>query len=103
MNTIEENDISSLKDKDCYMLFYFTASWCGPCQKIKPMIEKIAEGADPDKLEIYLIDIDENDEMASEFNIRSVPTFNLYKDKSLVSSCSGADIKKVQGLLKLMI
>ena len=102
MNTIKDNDISSLKDKDCYILFYFTASWCGPCQKIKPLIEKIAEGTPDEKLEIYLIDIDENDEMSSEFKIRSVPTFNMYKDKSLVGSCSGSDINKVKDLLKQM-
>jgi len=102
MNTIEDNDISALQDKDCYMLFYFTASWCGPCQKIKPMIEKIASGTDPEKLEIYLVDIDENDGMASSFKIRSVPTFYLYKDNILKGECSGADINNVKDLLKTM-
>ena len=77
MQEIRNNDISSLKGKECYILFYFTASWCGPCQKIKPLLEKISEGADPSKLEIYMIDIDENDNIASEFKIRSVPTFYL--------------------------
>ena len=102
MNTIEDNDISSLKDKDCYMLFYFTASWCGPCQKIKPMIEAIASGADSDKLEVSLVDIDENDVMASEFKIRIVPMFYLYKDNTLKGECSGADSSNVKDLLKTM-
>ena len=100
MKSITENDISVCKDKDCYLLFYFTATWCGPCQKIKPLLEKISEGADPDKLEVYMIDIDENDNLASEFKIRSVPSFYLYKDKDLKGQTAGADIKKVQELLK---
>jgi len=102
MKSITENDISVCKDKDCYLLFYFTATWCGPCQKIKPLLEKISEGADPSKLEIYMIDIDENDNIASEFKIRSVPSFYLYKDKDLKGQTAGADIKKVQELLKKM-
>ena len=100
MKIIEDNDLSLLKDKECYLLFYFTAKWCGPCQKIKPLIEKLSEGADSSKLEIYLIDIDDNDDIASEFKIRSVPTFYLYHKKELKGQTGGGDIKKVTELLK---
>ena len=102
MKCITDNDMSVCDGKDCYLLFYFTASWCGPCQKIKPLLEKISEGADPSKLEIYMIDIDENDNIASEFKIRSVPSFYLYKDKDLKGNSGGSDIKKVQELLKII-
>ena len=102
MKCITDNDMSVCDGKDCYLLFYFTASWCGPCQKIKPLLEKISEGADPSKLEIYMIDIDENDNIASEFKIRSVPSFYLYKDKDLKGNSGGADIKQVQELLKII-
>ena len=100
MKDILNNDISFLKEKKCYILFYFTAKWCGPCQKIKPLIQKISEGSDPDKLEVFLVDIDDNDELATQFKIRSVPTFYLYKDKELTGQCGCADIKKVKSLLK---
>jgi thioredoxin 1 len=102
MKCITDNDMSVCVSKDCYLLFYFTASWCGPCQKIKPLLEKISEGADPSKLEIYMIDIDENDNIASEFKIRSVPSFYLYHKKELKGQTGGSDIKKVQELLKVM-
>ena len=100
MEVILNNDISFLKDRNCYILFYFTAKWCGPCQKIKPLLVKISDGADSEKLEVYMIDIDENEKLASEFKIRSVPTFYLYHKKVLKGQTSGADIKKVQELLK---
>ena len=102
MNSIQDNDISFLENEKSLSLFYFTASWCGPCQKIKPLIEKISEGADSKKLEIYKVDLDENDTLALELKVKSVPTFYLFKGKELKGQCGGADIKKVQSLLKTM-
>jgi len=100
MLEIENNDISFLKDKKCFILFYFTATWCGPCQKIKPMIDKLSEGLDKDKVEVYMVDIDENDELALELKVKAVPTFYLFYEKNLIDSCSGADIIKVHKLIK---
>ena len=100
MLEIKDNNLSSLKDKECFLLFYFTASWCGPCKKIKPLIEKLSEGLDESKVEIYKVDIDKNDELSSELKVKSVPTFYLFKGKELQDQCSGADIKKVHQLLK---
>ena len=102
MIEIIDNDLSVCEGEECNLLFYFTAKWCGPCQRIKPLLQKISDGADPLKLKVFMIDIDENDEIAKEFQIRSVPTFYLYKQKELIGQTSGSDIKKVQELLKNM-
>ena len=102
MIEIIDNDLSICEDEECYLLFYFTAKWCGPCQRIKPLLQKISEGSDTSVLKVYMIDIDENDEIAKEFQIRSVPTFYLYKKKELIGQTGGGDIKKVQELLKNM-
>ena len=103
MISIVDNDITVCKDKECHLLFYFTAKWCGPCQRIKPLLQKISDGADSSKLKVFMIDIDENDDLAKNFNIRSVPTFYLYKKKELIGQTGGGDIKKVQELLKMMV
>ena len=100
MKEISDNNIEFLKDKENYSLFYFTATWCGPCQRIKPIIEQISEKSDKSKLEIYKIDIDENDKLSLDLNIKSVPTFFLYLKDKFINECSGADIKKVKKLLK---
>ena len=63
MECITEDNIRAIINQDEYLLFYFTAKWCGPCQKIKPMILKLKDGLKTDKLKFYMIDIDENDEL----------------------------------------
>ena len=102
MIEITDNDLSICEGEECYLLFYFTAKWCGPCQRIKPLLQKISDGSDSSVLKVFMIDIDENDEIAKEFQIRSVPTFYLYKKKELIGQTGGADIKNVQELLKNM-
>ena len=100
MKQIVDNAISVLKDKQCLILMYFTATWCKPCQRIKPMIEKLSDGLDAEKVEVYMVDIDDNDELAGDLKVKSVPTFYLFKGKDLLDQCSGADITKVHAMLK---
>tara|TARA_B100000900_G_scaffold393263_1_gene389582 strand:- start:3208 stop:3519 length:312 start_codon:yes stop_codon:yes gene_type:complete len=102
MIEITDNNLSICDNEECYLLFYFTAKWCGPCQRIKPLLQKISEGSDSSKIKFFMIDIDENEDIAKEFQIKSVPTFYLYKKKELIGQTGGGDIKKVQELLKLM-
>ena len=102
MHIIQNDDLSEFDDDKCYLLFYFTAKWCGPCQKIKPALEKLSQEVDSEKLKILMIDINENEDIADKFQIKSVPTFYLYKEKLFKGSTSGADINKIKGLLKSM-
>ncbi|HCF94251.1 MAG TPA: thiol reductase thioredoxin, partial [Verrucomicrobia bacterium] len=48
------------------------ASWCGPCRMIAPVIDEIAEELDG-KLKIGKVDVDSNQQLASEFSVRSIP------------------------------
>jgi thioredoxin len=50
----------------------FTASWCGPCQRIAPILEELAKEYGED-IDIYKVDIDKNRELAKAFNISSIP------------------------------
>lgn len=69
---------------------YYTASWCGPCKMIRPIIEElIKEGYN-----ILIKDVDSNTEDATEDNIRSVPTFIFYEDNTEINRKIGADISK---------
>lgn len=50
----------------------FTASWCGPCQRIAPILEELAKEYDG-KIVIYKVDIDKNRKLAQAFNVSSIP------------------------------
>lgn len=69
----------------------FWATWCGPCIKLGPVVEELAEKhAD---VTIGKLNIDENDEIASEFRVRNIPTVLFFK---------GGELKtKSVGLVKL--
>ena len=100
MESITEDTIREIINQPEYLLFYFTAKWCGPCQKIKPMIIKLKEGLETDKIKFYMIDIDENDDLCEKCNITSVPTFILFKDNKEIGQCKGANIIPVAELIK---
>lgn len=100
MESITPETISKIINQPEYLLFYFTAKWCGPCQKIKPMVVKLQEGLQTNNIKFYVIDIDDNDELCEKCNVSSVPTFILFKDKKEVGQCKGADIVPVANLIK---
>ena len=50
----------------------FFAEWCGPCQLLKPVFEKLSK-ENPD-VQFYKLDVDENNETAEKFGVRSIPT-----------------------------
>ena len=66
----------------------FWAVWCGPCKMIAPILEEIGE--EHPEIKILKIDVDENEELAQDYGIRSIPTVFIFKDKQLVDRTVGA-------------
>ena len=65
----------------------FTASWCGPCKAIAPIYQELANKYT--NCDFYKVDVDDGEDIAAECQIKSMPTFNFYKNGKLVSSFSG--------------
>lgn len=66
----------------------FWATWCGPCMKLGPVVEELAEKY-ADKAVIGKLNIDENDEVVAENSIRSIPTVLYFKDGKVVDRSVG--------------
>lgn len=71
-------------------VFYFTADWCNPCKKVRPIVEEINRET-PVKFQI--IDVDSEPELVKRFEIRSVPTFILIENNEEVKRITGAQTK----------
>lgn len=63
---------------DIPVLVDFTATWCGPCKMMKPVLEQLHQQMG-DKLRIIKIDIDQSPTAASAYNVQSVPTLLLFQ------------------------
>ncbi|MDE6072004.1 MAG: thioredoxin, partial [Muribaculaceae bacterium] len=66
----------------------FWATWCGPCMKLGPVVEELAEKY-ADKAVIGKLNIDENDEVVAENSIRSIPTVLYFKDGKVADRSVG--------------
>ena len=62
------------------MMVDFWATWCGPCQRLGPVIEQIAEDYEGQNVVIGKVDVDEESELARRYGIMNIPTVVFFKD-----------------------
>jgi thioredoxin 1 len=78
---------------DKLSLIQFSASWCGPCQQLKPIIEKISNEK-ADKIDCYYHDIESQPNEPTKYSVRGVPTVLLFKGSKLLGTKVGATSEK---------
>ncbi len=74
---------------DIPVLTDFWAEWCGPCKMIAPILEEIAEAYDG-RIKITKVDVDQNNHMAMQLGVQSIPTLVLFKNGQAVERLVGA-------------
>jgi thioredoxin 1 len=95
----DDNFEEEVAKSDKTVLIDFWATWCGPCRMIAPIVEELAveyEG----KAKIGKVDVDENQQIAIKFGVRSIPTLLIFKDGKLKDTIIGA-VPKSQIVTKL--
>jgi thioredoxin 1 len=90
-------------ESDKYVLLFFTASWCGPCKKIYPQLEELSGKLNKDLIQIYKIQIDDddNEKICEVFKVESVPSFYLMKNKECINTMKGGDINGIKNMLNI--
>lgn len=73
-------------------VLYFTAEWCKPCEKVKPIVEQL--NRDQITARFFMIDADSETEMVEDFGVRSIPTFILIEDNKEVGRTNGAKTRE---------
>ena len=83
-----ENFEAEVLNCDKTVLLDFWASWCGPCKMVSPIIDQIAE--ENPEIKVGKVNVDEEQALAAEFKVMSIPSIFVVKDGKIVNQAVGA-------------
>lgn len=100
---LTDSNYQEALNQELPLVIDFSATWCGPCKKIAPIIDELAAEYEGRVL-ICKADVDENDELTSRYGIRNVPTVLFIKggevvDKNVGASPKATFVEKIEALL----
>ena len=84
----KENFETEVLKSDIPVLVDFWATWCGPCMMLSPVIAELAEELEG-KVKVGKVNVDEQNELALQYRVASIPTLLLFKNGELVKTSVG--------------
>lgn len=94
------SELSEIPMKGSVVIDFF-ATWCGPCKKIAPAFEKLAEVYQ--QIAFLKVDVDESAELVDKFEVQAMPTFIFMKDGVVVKRIEGADLRAMEEGFALLV
>ncbi|MBP7397711.1 MAG: thioredoxin [Flavobacterium sp.] len=94
------NAFQQLIQKDQPVLVDFFATWCGPCQMLAPILKQVKESLG-ERITIIKIDVDKNQAIAAQYQVRGVPTMLLFQNGKQLWRQSGVVSK--EELIKIIV
>ncbi len=95
---ITDQNATEILASDKLVVIDFWATWCGPCQRLSPIVEQLAEEYEG-RAEICKYNVDEGEELTGKFGIRNIPVVVLIKNGEVVGkkvgAASKADLQKL--------
>jgi len=70
----------------------FWAEWCGPCRAVSPAVEEVSKEYEG-KVDFVKVNVDDNSELASQYNIYSIPTLAIFQNGKVIAQATGAASK----------
>ncbi len=88
LTVTDENFEAEVLKSEKPVLVDFWATWCGPCRAVAPVLDELAE--QNDKVLIAKLNVDEQQKIAYQYQVSSIPTFILFKDGKMADRMMGA-------------
>lgn len=99
LHITKENFETEVLNSEGTVLVDFWAEWCMPCRMMMPVVDKIAE--EYPEVKVGKINIDEQEELAAQYKVMTIPTLMVFKDGKPVESSIGVQTKTfVEKMLK---
>ena len=91
VKSVSKSNFQEIKESGKVVLLDFYADWCGPCRMVSPVIDEIAE--ERDDIVVGKVNVDEEEELAGQFGVFSIPTLVVLKGGKVVNQSTGAKPK----------
>ncbi|BAZ52919.1 thioredoxin [Nostoc sp. NIES-4103] len=85
---VQESEFDTLLSKEKIVVVDFTATWCGPCRIVSPLMDQLANEY-KDRVKVVKIDVDKDKPVFKKFGLRSIPAVLIFKDGELAQTIIG--------------